>query len=88
VTPARADRAGVRLEAADQDLAVKVYLPAGFVYADERQPSRRRPKMYLGVAADAPAGAGNLTPRTPCSGEQAREQRFRSAGRPGITVVE
>jgi hypothetical protein len=37
----------LRLVAADQALAAKVYLPAGFGYADDRQRTRRRPRMTL-----------------------------------------
>ena len=39
------------LVAADQALAAKVYLPAGFGYADEAQRARRRPRMTLPPAA-------------------------------------
>ena len=35
----------LHLVSADQALAVKVYLPAGFGYADDRQRTRRRPRM-------------------------------------------
>ena len=44
---AEAHQVTLQLVAADQALAVKVYLPAGFGYADEAQATRRRPRMTL-----------------------------------------
>lgn len=37
----------LQLVAADQALATKLYLPAGFAYADDAQRTRRRPRMTL-----------------------------------------
>jgi hypothetical protein len=37
----------LQLVAADQALATKVYRPAGFDYTDDRQRTRRRPRMSI-----------------------------------------
>ena len=47
----------LRLVAADQALAAKVYGPAGFVYADERQRRKARPRMVLPALTTAPPPA-------------------------------